>query len=174
MQADDVVMADAPDSTLQSREEPEDETTRLALETMSIIWGVTKQGSVPFDRWLHDVERNSLPPGVEEDEGCDRVIHNVDFNGTLEQLQTQIWEEMHSINIDHNMEAGSYIISHRKCEPSSTYGYSHTGCNCGSRTKNPRDLITGQSPATTTLTELGMVPGHSVTVTTESPDPSNV
>ena len=158
MQVDDDAVADA----------------RQALATMSIASDVQHLGHLYVDQWLNPTESDGLPPGVDEDDGYGRFIDKVNFEGTLRQLQEQILQAMHSFDIDRNLKPESYIITHRQCEPSSTYCCLQTGCNCFMKQKNTRELITGRNPATATLTELGMVPGHWVYVTTEWTDPSNV
>ena len=127
-------------------------------------------GVVLFDRFLDPEERRTLPPGVEEEDGLNRVLPAVNFNGTLRQLQDQVLRNMHSVHLDQHASAASYVICHRQCASHSTHRFD--GCNCSSKGNKGQLLRTGDRPAAATLAELGMVPGHWVYVVLKQPDAS--
>jgi len=122
-------------------------------------------GVVLFDRFLDPEERRALPPGVEEDDGLNRVLAAVDFNGTLRQLQDLVLRDMHSVRLDLHTAPAFYVICHWQCAPHSTHRFD--GCHCISKGNRGQLLRTGDRPAAATLAELGMVPGHWVYVVLE-------
>ena len=103
---------------------------------------------------------------MEEDDFMHRQLE-VDFNSTLLQLQRLILQAMRSLNMDHNVSAADYVVIHKACAPNSTS--IHDGCYCRDKGCNNNIILlrTGDWPAGATLTEMGMLSGHTVQVCIE-------
>ena len=119
-------------------------------------------GALYYSRCMSPDERRALPPCVDEfDDLTNRVIF-VDFNDTLAALQRCILQDMLKMGVDMHVTAREYAVQHNQCSPDVHF----RDCQwCRSKGSGHRGVLrSGQQPADTTLTELGLIPGHEVVV----------
>jgi len=160
MQADDVMMPDAPQYELET--DIPDHFLEAAVHGLSLDWvhGENESRAPParikinFDRAIDDLD---MLNSHDISEFCHRSV-DVSPPCTLYELQTAILGDLNKSNIDMHFRPDKYVINYRKCEKFSTSRA--TGCFCHSSSTNWRPLHNHKTPANATLEEMGLLPGH--------------
>jgi len=173
MWADDITMADAASEVFALETDEEDMFIMAAMGQISLsrVIGENEQAAsqieVIYDRSVN-LGNEKLQEGYDIALFMARSV-TVPSTCTLLQLQEAVLGDLNRSNFDIGLRARNYIIKHTKCEQSSTSRFN--GCYCHGFRSKWYPLQDENTPASATLQEMGLRPGHyKVQVCVPNPD----